>query len=60
MVETDTLLGVPNYASVRVAVATMGYKHRVPRAELLCLNLGLAILLDLLVRLESAFRLLRN
>jgi acetoacetate decarboxylase len=27
-VETDTLLGVLNYGPVRVAIATMGYKHR--------------------------------
>ena len=27
-VETDTLLGTLNYGSVRVATATMGYKHR--------------------------------
>jgi acetoacetate decarboxylase len=27
-VETDTLLGVLDYGSVRVATATMGYKHR--------------------------------
>ena len=27
-VETDTLLGTLDYGSVRVATATMGYKHR--------------------------------
>ena len=32
-VETDTLLGTLNYGSVRVATATMGYKHRALPAE---------------------------
>ena len=48
-VETDTLVGTLNYGSVRVATATMGYKHRaldldIVRAGLLAPNYLLKII----------------
>ena len=57
-VETDTLLGTLNYGSVRVATATMGYKHRaLPTDKILASLLAPNYLLKIIPHVDGGPRI---